>query len=338
MRCKESKIIMSLPSTLPELSTETSTAPLSPSIWNAIKISFRSMAKSLPILGFACLLLLLQLILFPKDITPPSSNTPILLSIWMLCLFSIGSLSILFQAGWMHVLQQNIQQQLNTAPPTEATKEASNLFQQLMVGSGLYGKALLGYYTFQLISLVGFIALSTVIINLIGLPAEIQQPQFQQTFNTWLNTPPSETAILEALQQWSPKSIQQISQIGMFTSVSVIVLTLFVLLTSFIPSIIVTKHPTSLKTLVLLQLQLLKQYPVQSVFIASFQVVGGCLLPLLLPHSTFFIADLLCYVGTYIGVLWSQALPIAYLVLRTDFPKSNNTTTATITTDTIVEH
>lgn len=296
---------------------------LSPSVWNAIKLSFHSIVKGLPILGFACLLLLLQLILFPKDITPPSSDTPIMLTIWMLCLFSIGSLSILFQAGWMHVLEQYTQRQLiplRTTSSEVVDTQKTTLLHQLMAGVGLYGKALLGYYTFQLLSLLAFLTVSAVVINVIGIPVEIQQPQFQQTLNTWVNTPPSEAVILQTLQEWSPKSIQQISQIGMFTSISVIVLTLFVLLTSFIPSIIVTKHPHSLKNLISLQLQLLKQYPVQSIFIASFQVVGGCLLPLVLPHSSLLIVDLFLYIGTYLGVLWSQALPIAYLLLRTDFP------------------
>jgi hypothetical protein len=316
-----------------------SSPPVKPTLWHALKLSVASTIRSLPVLLFAFFLLLVQLMLLPQT----SSATTLAttwgnLLPWLFCLLSIGCLSVLFQAGWMHVLVERTQAILNSThalppkittptdtvtPPIKPIPEPS-LLQIIFSGIGQFGQDLLGYYALQLIALFVFLLVGAWVLNTIGIPSEFQNPQLQQTVTAWLKTTPSQQTVLQTLQEFSPQSINQISALGMVFSLSMIILTLFVLLTSFLPSLIVTKQ-VSFKTALILQLQLIKQYPVQTLFISSFQVVGGGLLPLLLPRSDALLFDILLYFGTYIGMLWSQAFPIAYLLIQTNFPKKMST-------------
>jgi len=306
--------------------------PVKPTLWQAFKLSVMSTVSSLPVLLFAFFLLLTQLMLLPKEAPMPTAGSSLgVLLPWLFCLLSIGCLSVLFQAGWMHLLVERTKSilqlkaqppQEELEPPAEKAKPTPELtvMQTLFSGVGQFGQSMLGYYALQLGALILFIFLGAWVIKLIGIPAELQSPQMQQTMAQWLKETPSEAVILQTLQQWNPNSFNQISMLGMSFSISIIVLTLFVLFTSFLPSLIVTKQ-ASLKTALVLQWHLIKQYPVQAIFISSFQVVGGCLLPLLLPRSDSLIVDILLYFGTYIGMMWSQAFPIAYLLIQTNFPK-----------------
>lgn len=307
--------------------------PLKPTLWQAFKLSVITTLNSLPVLLFAFFLLITQLMLLPKESPPASVGGDLsVLFPWLFCLLSVACLSVLFQAGWMHFLAEQAKKIItltlklkeSAEEPTEkaASKEPElTVLQHLFSGIGQFGKPMLGYYALQLIVLVAFVLISSWLVNLIGIPVEIQTKEMQTTLAQWVQHTPTEAQILHFLQQLNTHSIQQISQLGMLFSVSIIVFTLFILLTSFLPSIIVTKQ-VSLQKAWELQLQLIKQYPIQAVFISSFQVVGGCLLPLLLPRSSSFAIDMLLYFGTYLGMIWSQAFPIAYLLVQTNFPKT----------------
>jgi hypothetical protein len=318
--------------------------PVKATLWQAFKLSVISTIGSLPVLLFAFFLLLTQLMLLPKEAPMPTTGSSLGIVLpWIFCLLSIGCLSVLFQAGWMHLLVERTKStlQLKAQPPqeeseptTEKAKPAPELtvMQTLFSGVGQFGQSMLGYYAIQLSALILFIFLGAWVIKLIGIPAELQSPQMQQTMAQWLKETPSEAVILQTLQQWNPSSFNQISLLGMTFSISIIVLTLFVLFTSFLPSLIVTKQ-ASLKTALVLQWQLIKQYPVQAVFISSFQPVGGCFLPLFLPRSESLGLDIMLYLAAYISIIWSQAFPIAYLLIQTDFPKPVKTLSTTDTPD-----
>jgi hypothetical protein len=310
--------------------------PTKPTLWNAFKLSVLSTISSIRVLLFAFFLLIIQIMLLPKEASLSSGTGFSLLSPWMFCILSIACLSVLFQAGWMHLLVDNTRKILSPPlevlktvdeSPTKATVQPT-LLQHIFAGIGQFGASMLGYYALQLIAFFLLMLLGVYCINLIGLPAELQNKALQETVAHWVQHTPSQAVVLETLQQFSPHSIQQISQLLMTFSVSVIIFTLFILFTSFIPALMVGKQ-TSIKQAFKLQLQLIQQYPIQAVFISSFQVVGGCLLPLLLPHSNSMMVDIFLYFCTYLGIIWSQAFPIAYLLLQTNFPKPTATVVTT---------
>ena len=78
---------------------------IKPTLWQAFKLSIISTMSSLPVLLFAFFLLLTQLMLLPKEAPLPTTASDFATGFsWLCCLLSVACLSILFQAGWMHLL------------------------------------------------------------------------------------------------------------------------------------------------------------------------------------------------------------------------------------------